>query len=48
MKKLTKTAPPPEMRRGNKEEFTGWCDTNADSAGVKLGGVTLICSRTPA
>lgn len=39
---------PPELESCNKEEFTGWYETNADSAGVKLGGVTLICSCTPA
>lgn len=49
METLTKKdPPPPELESCNKEEFTGWYETNADSAGVKLGGVTLICSCTPA
>ncbi|CAB1427181.1 unnamed protein product [Pleuronectes platessa] len=32
----------------NNVEFTGRYEANAESAGLEVGGVTLICSHTPA
>lgn len=49
MEKLAQKDSPQSWNGGrNNEEFTGWYAANAESAGLEVGGVTLICSHTPA